>query len=321
VTPFRLGTRGSQLALWQARAVAEAIAGAGGPPSELVVIRTTGDRLADRSLAEAGGKRLFVKEIEEALISGAIDLAVHSAKDLPVDLAPGLTLGAVLPRADPRDCVVVRADVHVENDVGHLTLALGQSPRIGTSSARRVAQLARLWPAARFDAIRGNLDTRLRKLDSGDYDGLVLAAAGLVRLGLKSRMAVVLPFSACVPAPGQGTLAVEIRDGDRAVGSAVAPVNDPATFASLSAERALVRGLGGGCQLPIGAVAVERSGTLTLQAIVASLDGARVVRTAVEGSVLEAIALGERAAAQLIAEGAGDILGGMATLPSPQGSP
>jgi hydroxymethylbilane synthase len=321
VKPLRVGTRGSQLALWQARAVAGAIEQAGGPPSELVIIRTTGDRLATAPLADAGGKRLFVKEIEEALCAGTIDLAVHSAKDLPSELAEGLVLGAVLPREDPRDCVVLPAGRGVETGLANLATTTGQPPRIGTSSIRRAAQLVRLWPTARFEPIRGNLDTRLRKLDSGDYDAIVLAVAGLNRLGLANRISMALPVAACVPAPGQGSLAVEIRGRDNAVRRAVAPISDDSTFATLSAERALVAGLGGGCQLPIGAVAVARSGELVLEAMVASPDGSRLVRATIQGAVHEAVSIGERAAAQLLADGAGDVLNAIATLPSPQGSP
>src|SRR5213594_1453114 len=223
---LRLGTRGSQLALWQARAVVARLAESGGPPCEIVPIKTSGDRLQEATLSQIGGKSLFVKEIEDALLGHEIDLAVHSSKDLPADLPGGLTIGAVLPREDPLDAVVLRAQgsgvraqgLRALSSLDELVSVLGQSPSIGTGSVRRVAQLTRLLPNARFASLRGNLDTRLRKLDDGNYDALVLAAAGLRRLGLASRISLTLPSAACVPAPGQGIVAIEIREDDDNVG-------------------------------------------------------------------------------------------------------
>jgi hydroxymethylbilane synthase len=205
-----------------------------------------------------GGKRLFVKEIEDALLRHEIDLAVHSSKDMPALLPAGLAIGGVLPREDPLDAVVLPLS-HQPSAVSHLddlVAVLGQSPSMGTGSVRRVAQLMRIFPAARFTPIRGNLDTRLRKLDAGEYDALVLAAAGLRRLGFASRIALQLPAAACVPAPGQGIVAIEIRAEDNgAVREAVAAIDDAAARAALEAERALVTALGGGCQTPVGALA------------------------------------------------------------------
>jgi hydroxymethylbilane synthase len=349
VQELRLGTRGSQLALWQARAVAARIAESGGPACRIVVIRTSGDRLQDVRLSEVGGKGLFVKEIEDALLRHEIDLAVHSSKDMPVLLPEGLTIAAVLPREDPRDAMVLPVTVRLKPDptyedqkadnprerlsassaasasyvasgfsrttdapvltIEDLLLHLGQSPRIGTGSVRRVSQLTRLMPGANFGAIRGNLDTRLRKLDGGDYDALVLAAAGLRRLGFSSRISLALPASACVPAPGQGIVAIEIRADDDEVRRAVARIDDPAAAAALNAERALVAALGGGCQTPIGALASPvDDNDLELVAAVVSLDGSRAVRGHARGPRRDAAALGARVGAQLLADGADQIL-------------
>ncbi|HEY7291218.1 MAG TPA: hydroxymethylbilane synthase [Vicinamibacterales bacterium] len=314
---LRLGTRGSLLALWQANAVAARIAEHGGPPCRIVTIKTTGDRLQDAPLSEAGGKRLFVKEIEDALLRDQIDLAVHSSKDLPVVLPDGLTIAAVLPREDPLDAVVLprTAAGAAVTSVEQLVASLGQTPSIGTGSVRRIAQLARLFPNARFEPIRGNLDTRLRKLDDGSNDALILAAAGLRRLGFTDRISMTLPAAVCVPAPGQGIVAIEIRRDDERVRAAVEPIGDAAAGAALAAERAAVVVLGGGCQTPIGALAVPMNdGTsgaateLDMIACVVAIDGSRAVRAEGRGSMHEAAALGERIGAQLIQDGAADIL-------------
>jgi hydroxymethylbilane synthase len=305
---LRLGTRGSQLAMWQARAVATRIAESGGPPCRLVVIKTSGDRLQEVPLSTSGGKGLFVKELEDALLGRDIDLAVHSSKDLPALLPQGLTIAGVLPREDPRDAVVVPGRP-VLSSIEDLILYLGQSPQIGTGSVRRVSQLTRLMPGANFAGIRGNLDTRLRKLDSGEYDALVVAAAGLQRLGFASRISLALPCSACVPAPGQGIVAIEIREEDDEVRRAVGRIDDPESGAALNAERALVVALGGGCQTPIGALASSvDSGDLELVATVVSLDGSRAVRGRARGPRHEAVAIGTDVGAQLLADGAGEIL-------------
>jgi len=313
MTTLRVGTRGSQLALFQANAVAGLLHARAGTSCEIVVIRTSGDRLADAALAQIGGKRLFVKEIEDALLAGSIDLAVHSSKDMPALLPGGLAIGAVLPREDARDAVVLPAAAGPRPQASGLSLEdvvrrLGEAPRIGTSSVRRTAQLARLFPNARFEPIRGNLDTRLRKLDAGGLDALVLAAAGLRRLGYKDRISALLPPEACVPAPGQGIIAVEIRSGDDEVRRAVEPIGDRAAAAALTAERAVVARLGGGCQMPIGAYAAAAGDELSLTAIVVSLDGARAARAQATGLMTDAGHIGARAAERLLAEGAADIL-------------
>ncbi|PYR24377.1 MAG: hydroxymethylbilane synthase [Acidobacteria bacterium] len=309
-TELRLGTRGSQLALWQANTVAARIAGAGGPPCRIVVIQTSGDRLQEAPLSDVGGKRLFVKEIEDALLRHEIDLAVHSSKDMPAILPTGLTIAAVLPREDPLDAIVLPRTAAVQpRTIDELVAHLGQSPSIGTGSVRRIAQLTRLFPGARFSPIRGNLDTRLRKLDEGAHDALVLAAAGLRRLGFASRISFPVPATACVPAPGQGIVAVEIRDGDARVQRALEPINDDGAGAALTAERALVEALGGGCQTPIGALATPLDAdALELVAVVAAVDGSRVVRARASGSRLRAANIGAEAAGRLMQDGAGEIL-------------
>ena len=315
---LRVGTRGSELALYQANAVAAQLRAKAGIECEIVVIRTSGDRLAEASLTQIGGKRLFVKEIEDALLAGEVDLAVHSSKDMPVVLPDGLTIAAVLPREDARDAVVLPADgakVRRRADSSDATLSfdelvarLGATPRIGTSSVRRTAQLARLFPSATFTPIRGNLGTRLRKVDEGQYDAIVLASAGLIRLDHRARISTVLPVLACVPAPGQGIIAVEIRANDERVAGAVAPIDDRDTRVALDAERAVVTRLGGGCQMPIGAHARITSEGIDLVAVVLSLDGARAIRAESRGPMTQSRVVGTAVADDLRAQGADEIL-------------
>jgi hydroxymethylbilane synthase len=323
----KLGTRGSQLALFQANAVSALLRAKADTECEIVVIKTSGDRLAEATIAQIGGKRLFVKEIEDALLAGEIDLAVHSSKDMPVVLPSGLAIGAALPREDARDAVVLPADsarvpagyaesggasARAGSDTSvtfdELAARLGSTPRIGTSSVRRTAQLTRLFPGARFLPIRGNLDTRLRKLDEGEYDALVLASAGLVRLGHRARISAALPVSICVPAPGQGIIAIEARAADGRMMSRVAAIDDQTSRAALDAERTVVTRLGGGCQMPIGAYADVSGGALTLVAIVLSLDGAQVLRAESRGPMSDANAVGHAVAEELLAQGAAGIL-------------
>ena len=308
---LRLGTRGSQLALFQANTVAGLIQRESGVACDIEVIRTSGDRLADARLAEVGGKRLFVKEIEDALLAGTVDLAVHSSKDMPALLPDGLVVGAVLPREDARDAIVLPQGAGMSLSLDDVIAKLGPAPRIGTSSIRRTAQLLRLFPGARFLPIRGNLDTRLRKLDSGEYDALVLAAAGLKRLEHGTRISALLPPDVCVPAPGQGIIAVEIRGNDAKVGACVTAINDPVAEAALAAERAVVVRLGGGCQMPIGAYAAVSGDALTLTAIVISVDGTRTAHAEAHGRLADADRIGAEAAELLLSRGAGDILAGV----------
>ena len=309
---LRIATRGSRLALWQAHAVADRLR-AVGVVSEIVVITTTGDRSQHGPVA--GGddsKRQFVKELEDALLRGDADLAVHSAKDLPVLLPDGLSVAACLPREDPRDGIVLR-DVAFRERAG-LTVtealaSLRPGATIGTGSVRRAAQLAPLIPAATFAPIRGNVDTRLGKLDAGGgFDALVLACAGLRRLGFGDRISVPIPVDQCVPAPGQGIVAIEIRHDDEAARGTLRPIHDESAGRALAAERAVVAALGGGCQLPLGAFASEQDGKLVMEAIVTSLDGTRSARRSMSGRTSDPDELGRRLAAALDAEGAGELL-------------
>lgn len=304
--PRRIGTRGSQLALWQAKTVAARLEERG-TLTELIVIKTGGDRLQEAPLSEAGGKRLFVKELEDALLSGEIDLAVHSAKDMSAVLPDGLTIAAVLPREDPRDALVLSKDTTVVNFEAALS-HIGEMPTIATGSIRRIAQLCAVLPHARFAPIRGNVDTRLRKLDAGEYEALVLAAAGLKRLGLETRISAAIPLDVCIPAPGQGIVAIEIRGADRATRDVVAPIANDEAARSLAAERAVVTALGGGCQLPLGAIAVHDRDSLSVHAVVAWPDGRQAIRRTVKGATPQAAALGEKLAAELVAAGAAEIL-------------
>ena len=306
MSPLRIGTRGSALALWQARTVASLLA-TRGLATEILIYKTAGDRLQDAPLTESGTKGLFVKELEDALLRGAVDLAVHSAKDMSVTLPDGLAIAAVLPREDPRDALVLPRDAPPAADLDVLVAWILSRPAksIATSSIRRAAQLRALFPDARFLPVRGNVDTRLRRLDEGEYDAMVLAVAGLKRLGYAARITLALDAAACVPAPCQGIVAIETR---RDVPAVFAAVHDVAAGASFRAERALVAALGGGCQLPLGAIATHRGGALDLDAIVVSPDGMRRVRHAMTGDPARPEELGARLADELARRGAGAIL-------------
>ena len=303
---LRLGTRGSRLALWQATTVAGLLESRGWQ-CEIVVIKTTGDRSQTAPVAGDDSKRQFVKEIEDALVNRHVDLAVHSAKDMTIDLPDGLTIAACLPREDPRDCLVVRGS-RGEIPWPEVVARLDRPVTIATSSIRRTAQLRPLVPAASFVAIRGNVDTRLNKLDAGGHEALVLAAAGLRRLGFADRISAPIPFEVCVPAPGQGIVAVEARTDDKHVRHALASIHDARSAAALAAERAVVAELGGGCKLPLGAIAIHDDGTLTMHGVVAAADGSRMVRESVRGSADAAESLGAQLAAALARGGARELL-------------
>jgi hydroxymethylbilane synthase len=290
-----IASRGSQLALWQARWVQQKLAGAG-HDSRIEIIKTTGDKITDVPLAQVGTKGLFTKEIEEALLEGRADLAVHSLKDLPTDLPPGLILAAIPVREDPRDALV-----------GLRLAELPKGAKVGTSSLRRSAQLRQLRPDLQIESIRGNLDTRVRKLDEGLYDAVVLAAAGLKRLGWSERIAELLPPEIMCSAVGQGALAIETR-AEGSGHDACAPLDHPETRAAVTAERALLAALGGGCQVPIGAYATVSNGHLQLIAVVAAPDGSELVRGHSEGRVAEAARLGAALGAELLDRGARRIL-------------
>jgi hydroxymethylbilane synthase len=303
---LRIGTRGSPLALWQARTVAELLRERG-CTVELSIIKTSGDRLQEQPDEPSSGKGVFVKEIEEALLSREIDLAVHSAKDMSASLPEGLSIAAVLPREDPRDVLVLR-DAPVGLPLALALKRLSKHPTIGTSSVRRLAQLTPLVAGARFAAIRGNVDTRLRRLDARDFDAIVLAVAGMKRLGFGARVTAPIPVEQCIPAPGQGIVAIETRSGDDELRRVLATMNDASAWAAFEAERTLVAALGGGCQLPLGGIAIQDGGELHLQAIVTSLDGTRVLRRDGRASFARPAELGRRVADDLAKAGAIGIL-------------
>ncbi len=286
-----IGSRGSQLALWQARHIASAL----GVETRIEIIKTTGDKILDVPLAKVGGKGLFTKEIEEALLAGAIDVAVHSLKDVPSETPDGLTLAAFPPREDPRDAVVGRPLAELSNGA-----------KIGTSSLRRSAQLRALGRGFITENLRGNVDTRLRKLDEGQYDAIVLAAAGLRRLGWADRIREIIPVETMCPAVGQGALAIETRADGGEAQKLAGKLDDPATRAAVTAERALLATLGGGCQVPVGGHARVENGSLHLRAIVASPDGSRIIRGELSGADPESI--GCTLGAQLLDRGASEIL-------------
>ncbi len=294
--PLRIGSRGSKLALWQAKWVQAQLAGAG-HPAEIVIIKTTGDKILDVPLARIGGKGLFTKEIEEALLDGRVDLAVHSLKDLPTTLPEGLTIAAMPQREDPRDVLV-----------GGTLASLPNGARVGTGSLRRAAQLRALRPGLQVADIRGNVDTRLRKHKEGQYDALVMASAGLTRLGLQQEIAEYLDPLRFLPAVAQGALAIETRADGGHAWTVASTLHDAIAAATVEAERALLAGLGGGCQVPLGAYATLESGTLHLHAAVASADGHRVVRMQLTGSPTQAKDLGIALAEMLLASEAGNLI-------------
>jgi len=288
-----IASRGSQLALWQAHWVQAQLA-ALGHPSAVDIIKTTGDRITDVPLAQVSAKGLFTKEIEEALLAGRADLAVHSLKDLPTELPAGLVLAATPAREDPRDAIV-----------GRRLADLPAGAKLGTSSLRRAAQLRKVRPDLEIEPVRGNLDTRLRKLDAGQYDAIVLAAAGLRRLGWEDRIAEILSPDIVCPAVGQGSLAIETAAGHE---QPCAQLDHAPTRAAVTAERALLGALGGGCQVPIGAYATVADGRLSLQAVVVSPDGAHLIRQQSEGLAADAAEIGRGLGETLLAAGADQIL-------------
>ncbi len=290
-----IASRGSQLALWQAHWVQRQLAGLG-YESRIDIIKTTGDKITDVPLAKVGTKGLFTKEIEEALLEGRADLAVHSLKDLPTELPSGLVLAATPAREDPRDAIV-----------GKVLAELPERATVGTSSLRRAAQLQKLRPDLHIEPVRGNLDTRLRKLDEGRYQAIVLAAAGLKRLGWENRIAEILSPDIVCPAVGQGALAIETATGGEAF-QICQRLNDPDTRAAVTAERSLLGALGGGCQVPIGAYATVADGRLRLVGVVVSPDGTDLVRNESEGPVGEAERIGRELGEALLAAGGSRIL-------------
>jgi len=295
-----IGSRGSQLALWQARHIAAQLE-ALGVKTRIEVIKTAGDKITDVALARvgeiSGTKGVFTKEIEEALLDGSIDLAVHSLKDLPTELPEGLTIGIVPEREDPRDALV-----------GKTLDELKPGDRIGTGSLRRAAQIRRLKPGVETLDIRGNVETRLRKLDEGQFDAIILACSGLIRLGLQDRITQALDPELMAPAIGQGALGIEVRIGDGVTLEALETLNHTPTHQAVGAERALLEAFGGGCQVPLGGYARIDGDDLHLSAAVFSTDGATLIRDQDSGPMTEAKDLGRRLASSLKSKGADKLL-------------
>ena len=294
---LRIGTRGSMLAKWQAESVRKQLFAATGMEAEIVIIKTSGDKMQQAPLTQIGGKGIFIKELEEALLEESIDLAVHSVKDVPTDIPSRLMFPAVCRRDDVRDCLV-----------GSTLANLRQGARVGTSSLRRQAQLKHLRPDLDLRDLRGNVDTRLRKVESGEYEAVMVAKAGLDRLGLSQRISEVLSPEVCMPAVGQGAIAVECRLKDTEVADLLAPLDDRETRTAIIAERALLSALQGGCQVPLGAWARVERNELLLDACVCSVDGAQYVKQRATAPPGQAAQLGEHMARALITAGAQSIL-------------
>jgi hydroxymethylbilane synthase len=301
-TPLRIATRRSTLALWQAEHVAGLLRRAHpGLEIELVPLTTQGDRIQDRSLAAIGGKGLFIKELEVAISERRADIAVHSMKDVPAEVPAGFQIAAVLERADARDALITAGRIVRLED-------LPPRARVGTSSLRRQAQLYAARPDLSIETLRGNVDTRLRRLDAGDLDAILLACAGLMRLGLESRITVRLDPKICLPAVGQGVIGIECRNADARTRELLRPLEDPGTRRVLEAERAFAERLGGSCQSPIAAHAQLHAGQLSLIGLVAEPDGSRLLRDSIQGSEGQAASLGRLLAERLLAAGAADLL-------------
>jgi hydroxymethylbilane synthase len=300
VRHLRIGTRGSLLAKWQAEFVRKQLFQATGVETEIVIIKTAGDKLHQAPLTQIGGKGIFIKELEEALLDESVDLAVHSVKDIPTDTPSRLCFPAVCRRDDVRDCLVSSNGATLAN--------LRQGARVGTSSLRRQAQLLHIRPDLDTREIRGNVDTRLRKVESGEYDAILLAKAGLDRLGWSQRITEILSPDLCMPAVGQGAIAVEARLKDTEAADLLAKLDDAGTRTAIIAERAMLGALHGGCQVPIGAWARIERGELVLEACVCSVDGVQYVKQRAAAPPEQAAQLGEHMARLLMEAGAQSIL-------------
>ena len=296
-----IGTRGSKLALWQANHIADCLRK---EYKDLEVIlkyiTTTGDKILDVPLAKIGGKGLFTKELETEMLEGTIDLAVHSLKDMPTELPEGLTLAAITKRVDPGDAIISPKYKTLKN--------LPQGAKVGTSSLRRKAQLLSARPDLIIRDLRGNVDTRLKKLETDSLDAIVLAAAGLKRLGWEEHITEILPKEVCLPAVGQGALAIEARENDPEVLALLAFLNDPATRYAVTAERAFLKTVEGGCQVPVGVFGTLAGESLTVEAIIATIDGKTLIKDRVVGKVSEATSLGEELANRMLAAGGRKIM-------------
>jgi len=299
-TRLTIGTRGSKLALWQSEYIRDRVAEITGLPVEIRIIKTTGDKILDVPLAKVGGKGLFTKEIEVELEAGTVDLAVHSMKDVPTELPDGLVIAAMPPRVDPRDAIVSGA--------GYTLDTLPQGARVGTSSLRRVAQVRALRPDVEIVDVRGNLDTRMRKAETGEVDVVILASAGITRLGWADRITHYISSDEMVSAVGQGAIGVEIREDDEFMQDVCAKLADADTMACVTAERVVMRTLEGGCQVPIGAQARLAGESMIIDGIVGSVDGTRILRATAEGEASDPVGLGKVLVEVLIEMGANEIL-------------
>jgi hydroxymethylbilane synthase len=297
---LRIGTRGSLLAKWQAESVRKQLFALEGVEAEIIIIKTAGDKMQQAPLSQIGGKGIFIKELEDALLDESIDLAVHSVKDIPTEVPRGLSFPAVCRRDDIRDCLI--------SPTGSTLETLRQGARVGTSSLRRRAQLLRLRPDLDIRELRGNVDTRLRKVGDGEYDAIVLAKAGLDRLGLSQRISETFAPELFMPAVGQGAIAVETRLSDNETGDLLSKLDDPETRAAIITERALLGALQGGCQVPIGAWARIERGEMVLEACVTSVDGQQHVKQRLAGAPDQGVQLGEQMARLLMETGAQTIL-------------
>ena len=298
-----IGTRGSKLALWQSEYIKARLEEVTGLPVTLTIIKTTGDKILDVPLAKVGGKGLFTKELEVELMAGAVDLCVHSMKDVPTELPDGLVIAAMPERVDPRDVLVSGA--------GYDLTTLPEGGRVGTSSLRRVAQVRALRPDVEIVDVRGNLDTRMRKAEDGEVDAVILAAAGITRMGWAERITSYIPTTQMVSAVGQGAIGIEIREDDEFMLHVMERIGHPETMECVTAERVVMRRLEGGCQVPIGAYARYEDDTLTMDAVVGSVDGTHIVREQLCGDAGQPEALGEAMVERLLALGAGEILAGI----------
>lgn len=297
---LRIGTRGSLLAKWQAESVRKQLFAATGAEAEIIIIKTAGDKMQQAPLTQIGGKGIFIKELEEALLDESIDLAVHSVKDIPTETPSRLSFPAVCRRDDIRDCLISATGSTLDN--------LRRGARVGTSSLRRQAQLLHLRPDLDIRELRGNVDTRLRKVEGGEYDAIVLAKAGLDRLGWGQRISETFSPEVFMPAVGQGAIAVETRLGDNQAAELVEKLDDAETRSAIIAERAMLKALQGGCQVPIGAWARIERGEMVLEACVTSVDGLQYVKRHLTGPPEQGAELGEKMARLLIDSGAQAIL-------------
>lgn len=295
-----IGTRGSKLALWQSEYIKSLVEEITGLPVELKIIKTTGDKILDVPLAKVGGKGLFTKEIEVELIAGTVDLAVHSMKDVPTDLPEGLAICGMPKRVDPRDVIVSGAGYDLDS--------LPQGAKLGTSSLRRRSQVVALRPDLEIVDVRGNLDTRMNKAENGELDAVILAAAGITRLGWESRITHYISTEQMVSAVGQGAIGIEIREGDEFMAGVCSALTDKDTMLCVTAERVVMNKLEGGCQVPIGAYARIEDGVLVMDAFVGSVDGTQILRDQLTGDVTDPVALGQAMVARLIEMGADKVL-------------